>query len=283
MGDYSTSVLAFAGAARLAVHRGDLRGGATPAHTRHAGPAGLHDRRARDGRSGAAPAREGVPGAWPTTRPSATCCARSTTSCATGPPWAPSWTRWRTFRDSVTSVQAGAAGATPLSPAELRLLPYLQTHLMMREIAERLFVSRNTVSSAGELDLSQAGRLLPPRGRGARDRDGPARRLIGHDAADPVSRGLLGVVAQCHGERAGAAATTRGSPTIGHDGHEHVDDLGAGGAGAHRGVGLGAVGGHLAADRDQGGQLDRAPASSDRGRTGPRRLRWRLLLPPRRR
>ena len=51
------------------------------------------------------------------------------------------------FRDSVTSVQAGAAGATPLSPAELRLLPYLQTHLMMREIAERLFVSRNTVSS----------------------------------------------------------------------------------------------------------------------------------------
>ena len=33
------------------------------------------------------------------------------------------------------------------SPAELRLLPYLQTHLTFREIGERLFVSRNTVSS----------------------------------------------------------------------------------------------------------------------------------------
>ena len=35
----------------------------------------------------------------------------------------------------------------PLTPAELRLLPYLQTHLTIREIGERLFVSRNTVST----------------------------------------------------------------------------------------------------------------------------------------
>jgi LuxR family maltose regulon positive regulatory protein len=41
----------------------------------------------------------------------------------------------------------GAAGASPLTPAELRLLPYLQTHLTIREIAARTFVSRNTVSS----------------------------------------------------------------------------------------------------------------------------------------
>ena len=41
----------------------------------------------------------------------------------------------------------GATGASPLSPAELRLLPYLQTHLTFREIGERLFVSRNTISS----------------------------------------------------------------------------------------------------------------------------------------
>ena len=34
-----------------------------------------------------------------------------------------------------------------LTPAELRLLPYLQTHLTIGEIGERLFVSRNTVSS----------------------------------------------------------------------------------------------------------------------------------------
>ena len=35
----------------------------------------------------------------------------------------------------------------PLTPAELRLLPYLQTHLTMAEIGRRLFVSRNTVST----------------------------------------------------------------------------------------------------------------------------------------
>jgi LuxR family maltose regulon positive regulatory protein len=38
-------------------------------------------------------------------------------------------------------------GNPPLSPAELRLLPYLQTHLTYPEIAGRLFVSHNTVRS----------------------------------------------------------------------------------------------------------------------------------------
>jgi LuxR family maltose regulon positive regulatory protein len=52
------------------------------------------------------------------------------------------------FRDVVSSAsQSAAAGRPPLSPAELRLLPYLQTHLTISEISERLFVSRNTVSS----------------------------------------------------------------------------------------------------------------------------------------
>ena len=52
------------------------------------------------------------------------------------------------FRDNlVTASQAGATGGSPLTPAELRLLPYLQTHLTIGEIAERLFVSRNTVST----------------------------------------------------------------------------------------------------------------------------------------
>jgi LuxR family maltose regulon positive regulatory protein len=45
------------------------------------------------------------------------------------------------------NAQAGAAGAAPLTGAELRVLPYLQTHLTIGEIGERLFVSRNTVSS----------------------------------------------------------------------------------------------------------------------------------------
>ena len=52
----------------------------------------------------------------------------------------------RDFRDVLAS-RAGprATGALPLTPAELRLLPYLQTHLTANEIAERLFLSRHTV------------------------------------------------------------------------------------------------------------------------------------------
>ena len=45
------------------------------------------------------------------------------------------------------NAQVTVAGGTPLTPAELRLLPYLQTHLTFKEIGQRLFVSRNTVSS----------------------------------------------------------------------------------------------------------------------------------------
>ena len=52
------------------------------------------------------------------------------------------------LRETVTSTeQPGPVGGPPLTPAELRLLPYLQTHLSIREIGERLFISRNTVSS----------------------------------------------------------------------------------------------------------------------------------------
>ena len=51
------------------------------------------------------------------------------------------------LRKITSSPQLRATGSSPLSPAELRLLPYLQTHLTIREIGERLFVSRNTVSS----------------------------------------------------------------------------------------------------------------------------------------
>lgn len=50
------------------------------------------------------------------------------------------------FHRELESMSDGA-GAAPLSPAELRVLPYLQTHLSLREIAERLFVSRHTVNS----------------------------------------------------------------------------------------------------------------------------------------
>jgi LuxR family maltose regulon positive regulatory protein len=46
-----------------------------------------------------------------------------------------------------SSAAAAATGESPLTPAELRLLPYLQTHLTSGGIAERLFVSRHTVRS----------------------------------------------------------------------------------------------------------------------------------------
>jgi LuxR family transcriptional regulator, maltose regulon positive regulatory protein len=51
------------------------------------------------------------------------------------------------FRDSLSGAHVTVAGGPPLSPAELRLLPYLQTHLTFQQIGDRLFVTRNTVSS----------------------------------------------------------------------------------------------------------------------------------------
>jgi LuxR family maltose regulon positive regulatory protein len=68
------------------------------------------------------------------------------------------------FRDLVASESQGeGAGGPPLTSAELRLLPYLQTHLTLREIGERLFVSRNTVSS----EVSSIYRKLGVSSRGA--------------------------------------------------------------------------------------------------------------------
>lgn len=51
--------------------------------------------------------------------------------------------RFRRLLDETTMSTA----STPLSPAEMRLLPYLQTHLTINEIGKRLYISRNTVSS----------------------------------------------------------------------------------------------------------------------------------------
>ncbi|GAA1520588.1 LuxR C-terminal-related transcriptional regulator [Agromyces terreus] len=51
-----------------------------------------------------------------------------------------------TFRAQLAET-VGHFATTPLTPAELRLLPYLQTHLKVAEIGQRLFISRNTVST----------------------------------------------------------------------------------------------------------------------------------------
>ena len=147
MDDYPTSVLAFAAAARFALHRGDVK----------------------------------------ETERQLTRAMRARPTCSVVIPWLAVRVRLQLARvyaaiadqntarhllreiddimlhgpalgvldDEVSSLRqlltseapAAATGASPLSPAELRLLPYLQTHLTFREIGERLFVSRNTISS----------------------------------------------------------------------------------------------------------------------------------------
>jgi LuxR family maltose regulon positive regulatory protein len=51
------------------------------------------------------------------------------------------------FRQVLVSSAAEVNGHSPLTPAELRLLPYLQSHLTASGIAERLFVSSHTVKA----------------------------------------------------------------------------------------------------------------------------------------
>jgi LuxR family transcriptional regulator, maltose regulon positive regulatory protein len=54
----------------------------------------------------------------------------------------------RELRKRVAATSGSAGGwAMSLTRAELRLLPYLATHLTFREIASRLFLSRNTVKT----------------------------------------------------------------------------------------------------------------------------------------
>jgi len=52
------------------------------------------------------------------------------------------------LQDRLNTLPAGPASAIPhVTPAELRLLEYLPTHLSMQEIAERLGITRNTAKS----------------------------------------------------------------------------------------------------------------------------------------
>jgi LuxR family maltose regulon positive regulatory protein len=51
------------------------------------------------------------------------------------------------LRLQLGQIQTASAVGSTLTGAELRLLPYLQTHLMYKEIAQRLYVSTNTVKT----------------------------------------------------------------------------------------------------------------------------------------
>lgn len=50
-------------------------------------------------------------------------------------------------RRLVNAMPTGTTGASSLTAAELRLLPYLHTYMSFRDIAQRLFVSPNTVKT----------------------------------------------------------------------------------------------------------------------------------------
>ena len=51
------------------------------------------------------------------------------------------------LRDSLETMHVDAPGASTLTTAELRLLPYLGTHLSFREMGQRLYLSQHTVKS----------------------------------------------------------------------------------------------------------------------------------------
>jgi LuxR family maltose regulon positive regulatory protein len=51
------------------------------------------------------------------------------------------------LREQLATMRRTGLGASSLTTAELRLLPLLATHLSFREIAERLYLSPNTVKS----------------------------------------------------------------------------------------------------------------------------------------
>jgi len=53
-----------------------------------------------------------------------------------------------TLRASLATLPGVEPGRNPgLTGAELRLLPFLTTHLSFREIGERLYLSRNTIKT----------------------------------------------------------------------------------------------------------------------------------------
>ncbi len=147
MHDYATTVLAFAGAARLALHRGDLVD-ADLQLTRAM--------RARPACTAAIPfiavrVRLQLAKAFWALGDHATArhLLREIDDVLLQRPILGTLVdEVSAFRDSVGPTdRPGAQGGPPLTPAELRLLPYLQTHLSIREIGERLYISRNTVSS----------------------------------------------------------------------------------------------------------------------------------------
>ena len=149
-----------------------------PARAGDASSTDVHVRAALARRAAPAAARQGVRRDRPTRQRLGTCCARSTTSSCTGPTSGALVDEVAELRQTLAApTPDGAAGGPPLSPAELRLLPYLQTHLTVprdRRSAVRLPQHRPV---AGRLDLPQARRLVAERRGATGDGDRTARRV----------------------------------------------------------------------------------------------------------
>jgi LuxR family maltose regulon positive regulatory protein len=76
---------------------------------------------------------------------------------AARPGIAPLGAELATLRARAGGMGTGRQGVASLTTAELRLLGYLPSHLSFREIAERLFVSSNTVTSQAISIYSKLG------------------------------------------------------------------------------------------------------------------------------
>ncbi|WP_292714541.1 LuxR C-terminal-related transcriptional regulator [Microbacterium sp. 13-71-7] len=86
-------------------------------------------------------------------------------------------------RHDAQAEPAGAASHVRMTPAELRLLPFLRTHLTLAQIGERLFVSRNTVSS----QATAVYRKLSVGSRAAAVDEAIRRGLLVDDTQDPFA------------------------------------------------------------------------------------------------
>ena len=78
---------------------------------------------------------------------------------------APALSRWLSEAKSATAAMAGGEERSELTPAELRTLRFLPSHLSFREIAEQSFVSANTVKTQAQaiyrkLDATSRGEAV---------------------------------------------------------------------------------------------------------------------------
>ena len=146
--DYVVTAILLAVTARVAIAKGQGARARTDARER---PAHASDDDARPvlvRGAGSARAREGASGPVGRTRRGDALPRGGRHPSSTPERSARSWPKpKRCERSSRRSPTQSSGWASTLTAAELRLLPLLTTHLSFREIAERLFVSRNTVKT----------------------------------------------------------------------------------------------------------------------------------------